>query len=251
MFRRKGSFLQLAGIAILVVLAPSVNSSQEHRKSLPTHRITQPNSQKLSSELLFQIKIHAFLLWASIGFLVPVGIILIRMSSRVQCGRKLKVLFYSHVMLQLVAVMLVIGGAVHSIKNFENSFNNTHQRIGLALYAFILVQPLTGFFRPNRGVKLRSLWYFAHWIFGTGVFVLGVINIYIGLYAYHEKTLRSVRMWSVLFTVEVATIVFVYLLQDRWEYMQKQGVILGDEQIRPTDQILSPQSNRKELQVRL
>jgi len=49
---------------------------------------------------MFEITLHGFLLWASMGFLMPVGILVIRMSNRVECGRKLKVLFYTHAILQ-------------------------------------------------------------------------------------------------------------------------------------------------------
>ncbi|MBA0578578.1 hypothetical protein Gorai_020855, partial [Gossypium raimondii] len=35
-----------------------------------------------------------------------------------------------------------------SIKNFNNSFNNHHQRLGVALYGIIWLQALTGVLRP-------------------------------------------------------------------------------------------------------
>lgn len=54
----------------------------------------------MSSSLLFDITLHGFLLWASMGFLMPVGILVIRMSNREQCGRRLKILFYIHTILQ-------------------------------------------------------------------------------------------------------------------------------------------------------
>lgn len=51
---------------------------------------------KLSSE----IEIHGFLLWASMGFLMPVGILIMRKSNREECGRRIKVLLYIHGVLQ-------------------------------------------------------------------------------------------------------------------------------------------------------
>lgn len=244
-----------AGFAILMLLSESVvlGSSTETSRSAHTHKISQPSSSKLNPQLSFQIKLHAFLLWASVGLLMPVGILVIRMSQRVECGQKLKILYYSHVILQIVSVLLATSGAVLSIKNFENSFSNTHQRIGLVLYALIWIQPLIGSCRPNRGVKVRSLWYFVHWLLGSGITVAGVINIYIGLHAYHAKTSRSVKLWTILFTAEVAAIAFIYLFQDRWDYMKKQGVILGEEQITPTDHATPPRinKNQKELGVLL
>nr|CAD1823794.1 unnamed protein product [Ananas comosus var. bracteatus] len=251
-FGRERMLSTLAGCMALILLAPSADSARIPPRLNQIHKISQPSpsSLKLTPQLSFQIKLHAFLLWASVGFLMPIGILVIRMSNTVQCGRRLKILFYTHVMLQITAVLLATAGAVLSIKNFENSFNNTHQRIGLALYGFILLQPFIGFLRPNRGVRIRSIWYFVHWILGIGICTAGIANVYIGLHTYHERASRSVELWTVLFTVEVSFIAFVYLLQGRWDYVMKQGVNPGDEQIRPTDHVTSPSGSvHKELAV--
>lgn len=73
------------------------------------------------------------------------------------------------------------------------------------------------------------MWFFAHWILGTAVSFLGVLNVYIGLVAYHEKTSKGIRIWIILFTIEISLVVFFYLLQEKWVYIQKQGVICGNE----------------------
>ncbi|KAK9284826.1 hypothetical protein L1049_024003 [Liquidambar formosana] len=168
------------------------------------------------------------------------------MSNREECGRRLKILFYVHAILQMLSVLLVTAGAVMSIKNFENSFNNNHQRIGVALYGAVWLQALIGVLRPQRGTKRRSVWFFVHWTLGTAVSLLGIINIYTGLQAYHIKTSRRIRVWTMIFTAEVSFIVFFYLLQDKWEYIQKKGVILGNELIRPTGKEISTSNNKKE-----
>ncbi|XP_058101116.1 cytochrome b561 domain-containing protein At4g18260-like [Magnolia sinica] len=242
-------FLMIPASFAVLVLLPFVGSSHEPAKLVNSHRNHHQNNHKLSPQLSFQVTLHGFLLWASMGFLMPVGILIIRMSNREECGKRVKVLFYLHVILQIASVLLTTAGAVMSIKNFENSFSNTHQRIGLALYALMWLQPLIGFCRPQRGVRGRSIWYFVHWILGTGVCLLGIINIYTGLQAYRTKTSRSTKLWSCLFSAEVSLIAFLYLFQDRWEYMQKQGVILGGEPITPTDQITSPKHTQKQLAI--
>ncbi|KAL3502935.1 hypothetical protein ACH5RR_037384 [Cinchona calisaya] len=102
---------------------------------------------KLSSE----IAIHGFLFWASMGFLVPVGVLIMRESNREKCGRRLKILFYIHGLLQqILPVLLLTAGALISFKNFENSFNNGHQRLGLALYGLLWLQLLIGIVRQHR-----------------------------------------------------------------------------------------------------
>lgn len=247
-FQRLAFSIIPASFAVLVLL-PLVGSSREPEKLFSSYRSKKTIAHKLSPELSFQIILHGFLHWASMGFLMPVGILIVRMSNREECGKKLKILYYCHVILQVASVLLATAGAIMSMKNFENSFNNTHQRIGLVLYGIILVQPLIGFCRPQRGARGRSVWYFAHWILGTGVTILGIINVYTGLHVYQRKTSRSTWIWSYLFSAEIALIAFIYLLQDRWEYMKKQGVMLGEEPIAPTDQKNSPRQKQKELTV--
>ncbi|PKA48745.1 Transcription factor bHLH133 [Apostasia shenzhenica] len=149
----------------------------------------------------------------------------------------------------VIAVLLATGAAILSLKNFEKSFSNTHQRMGLALYALIWVLPVIGFFRPQRGEKLRSIWYTGHWLLRTGTAIIGTMNIFVGLCAYEKKTTKNIRSWTLLFAAQVVIMGFIYLLQDRWDYIKKQGVILGEEQITPSDQIMTSagSGNQKEL----
>nr|CAD1823834.1 unnamed protein product [Ananas comosus var. bracteatus] len=247
-YGRERMLSTLAGFMALILLAPSADSARTPPRLNQIHKISQPSpsSLKISKSSNNDMPMLQFQFAADSSALIPnqapcipplgfsrfldaIGILVIRMSNTVQCGRRLKILFYTHVMLQITAVLLATAGAVLSMKNFENSFNNTHQRIGLALYGFILLQPFIGFLRPNRGVRIRSIWYFVHWILGIGICTVGIANVYIGLHTYHERASRSVELWTVLFTVEVSFIAFVYLLQGRWDYVMKQGVnpVLG------------------------
>lgn len=91
--------------------------------------------------------------------------------------------------------------------------------------------------------KGRSIWYIFHWLQGITVSFLGVINIYTGLQAYHGKTSKSVRIWTIIFTAKISAMIFLYLLQEKKNYMQKHGVILD---VQPNDQELSPRNKQKE-----
>lgn len=216
LFRRKRQLLASACCVMLLLLTPTQGDSNSEQ----SFKIAQP--LVLTPKLSLQLKLHAFLLWSSVGFLMPVGVLLIRASSNVKSAKSVRNLFYCHVASQILAVVLATAGAVLSISNFENAFNNTHQRIGLALYGFIWLQPLIGFLRPDRGVKTRSAWYLTHWLLGVGVCVVGVANVYIGLHTYQERTGRSARRWTALLTAEVAAMAFVYLFQDRWNHVVRQ-----------------------------
>ncbi|XP_022136683.1 cytochrome b561 domain-containing protein At4g18260-like [Momordica charantia] len=234
-------------LLFLLLTFQPVSSSKEPMKNVGFNTTKKDHSQKMSSSLLFDITLHGFLLWASMGFLMPVGILVIRMSNREQCGRRLKILLYIHTILQILSVLLVTAGGVMSIKKFNNAFNNNHQRIGIGLYGMIWLQALIGIVRPKRGSNRRSLWFFIHWVLGTAVSLLGIFNVYSGLFAYHEKTSRSIGIWTTIFTVEISLISFFYLFQDKLEYIKKQGVILGNDLVTPTDQVLSPNDKQKEL----
>ncbi|KAL5054706.1 hypothetical protein RYX36_035388 [Vicia faba] len=221
-----------------------INSHKNTNNKL--HKINHDHHQKSSD-----IALHGFILWGSMGFLMPLGILAIRGSNKAEPGsRKSRILFYLHVAFQMLSVVLATVGAAMSLKKFENSFDNNHQRLGLALYGAILLQAFIGFFRPQRGKKVRSYWYLVHWILGTIVSFVGIINIYTGLIAYHKRTLKSTMFWSIVFTVEVTFIGLIYLFQDKMEYTKKQGVIEGgsDESSMSCYQDVIPQrQNEKEM----
>lgn len=149
-----------------------------------------------------------------------------------------------------------------SLRTLENSFDNNHQRLGLALFAAMWLQFLTGVFKPSRcvstrkctsffvcmylyvyashlscfywlhcrGSKRRLRWFLLHWILGTIVSIVGIINIYTGIRAYQKKTSssRDSSLWTILFTAQVSCLVLFYLFQDKWEHFQKQRVVVLD-----------------------
>ncbi|KAL6845326.1 hypothetical protein ACP4OV_024821 [Aristida adscensionis] len=243
---RRRLLLLCTSFVILSLLAPCNGASSSMENISQSHNRTG-HPLEMTPKVSFQLKLHALFHWSSFGFLMPVGIILARMSSKSRNGRRVRVLFYCHVISQIAAVLLATGGAVLSLMNFENSFSNRHQRVGLALYGFMWLQPIIGFFRPERGVKRRTVWYFFHWLLGVAICATGITNVYIGLRTYHERTMKSVRLWTGLLTVEVSLLAFLYLLIDRWSYMMKQGHA-PVEQLRPTDNRRTyPTTLRKEL----
>ncbi|XVE72350.1 hypothetical protein DITRI_Ditri11bG0032300 [Diplodiscus trichospermus] len=96
--RKVFSFTMCLGLMIFVL--PVVSSSQEHVNSIDSRISNEGNILQVSHKLMFEITLHGFLLWASMGFLMPVGILAIRMSNREECGRRLKILFYVHAVSQ-------------------------------------------------------------------------------------------------------------------------------------------------------
>ncbi|VYS54037.1 unnamed protein product [Arabidopsis thaliana] len=222
-------------VSLLFLLLP-LCSSQENTRSLaidvngPVE--TSPISEKLNPKLVYEIKVHGFMLWAAMGVLMPIGIISIRlMSIKDQPIITLRRLFFLHVTSQMVAVILVTIGAVMSVINFNNSFSNHHQQLGIGLYVIVWFQALLGFLRPPREEKARRKWFVGHWILGTSIAILGIINIYTGLHAYAKKTSKSANLWTILFTAQLSCIALVYLFQDKWSYIQSQATFNRNQSV--------------------
>jgi hypothetical protein len=75
----------------------------------------------------------------------------------------------------------------------------------------------------HSGVKSRPAWFAAHWLTGTGGVLLGFYNIYTGLHAYEIMSGKSLRTLNILFSIQLSFVAFVYLTQDRWQYLEDQG----------------------------
>lgn len=89
-----------------------------HLSTLNAHfSKNSPNISRLqlSSRLLFEITLHGFLLWASLGLLMPLGVLIIRMSKGEERGRRLKTYFRAHAILQASSMT----NPVKSIPEFQ------------------------------------------------------------------------------------------------------------------------------------
>jgi len=172
------------------------------------------------------IKIHAWLMWIGMGFLMPLAIILVRFSKRARERGDLETvrkLVYAHEFIQICAVCAVIASASVAFTKFDNKFAHTHERLGLSLWICVWIAPLLGIFRPKHGAKIRTAWYAAHWIFGTGAVVLGFINIFIGMYLYEQITSKNIKGLNVAFATQIGIMGLIYMSQDRWQYLVEQG----------------------------
>ncbi|MBA0574990.1 hypothetical protein Golob_024576, partial [Gossypium lobatum] len=95
-------FLTMSIALIVILVLPFVSSSQQHVESINgSNTNDKDNITKVSHKLMFEIILHGIILWASMGFLVPVGILAIRMSNKEEeCGTRHQVLFYVHAVSQ-------------------------------------------------------------------------------------------------------------------------------------------------------
>lgn len=189
---------------------------------------TIPVTEYLTSNDWTYIQVHAWLMWSSMGLLFPLGAILIRYSrsqrdpDAVVSPARPRVLFYLHIVVQCLAVALSTAGISVLLKHFGPIFEHTHMRLGLTLWIIAMMMPFIGLVRPVKGAPVRPYWYSVHWLLGTTVAVLGIINCYIGINIY-QFIHGSIRTLNTLFTVQVAFMGFAYVLQDRLTYILRQG----------------------------
>ncbi|KAG6552538.1 hypothetical protein Mapa_005846 [Marchantia paleacea] len=175
------------------------------------------------------VQLHGWLMWASMGFLLPVGILLVRWTKpmtdvyETPSSARVWTLFYLHIIFQVLAIALATGGAAVLFVKVGTQFDYTHQRLGLSIMCLIWFQPVIGLLRPAKGSVFRSIWYAVHWLFGTGAMFLGIINIYIGVRIYEFLSGTSIRTLNIIFSISVAVMCFLYLLQDRCGHIVSQG----------------------------
>ncbi|BAT80777.1 hypothetical protein VIGAN_03037700 [Vigna angularis var. angularis] len=93
-----GAFLFQVSIVFVMFLIAS--ASEEHKKARGKHSSRKDHNSKMSPRLQFEITLHGLLLWASMAFLLPVGILVIRLSNREGNRRRLRIIFYVHAVLQ-------------------------------------------------------------------------------------------------------------------------------------------------------
>ncbi|WVY92422.1 hypothetical protein V8G54_031510 [Vigna mungo] len=87
--------------SLVFIMFPLFGSSQEHQQITSSPSRTKDNNHiKMSPRLQFEITLHGFLLWASMGFLMPVGILAIRLSNKKENSRRHRIVFYVHSILQ-------------------------------------------------------------------------------------------------------------------------------------------------------
>ncbi|CAM6128763.1 unnamed protein product [Calypogeia fissa] len=176
------------------------------------------------------VQMHGWLMWTSFGFLFPLSLLLIRFSrplrdstATVAPGRVQR-LFYLHVFIAVMAVVLASAGVSILIHRDVSTFDYTHMRLGLALMITMWMMPFIGLLRPAKGVAARPYWFVIHWVFGTGAVVLGIVNCYIGIHTYQLIFQKNIRSLNIAFSCILAFMAVAYFFQDKWSYILKQRI---------------------------
>lgn len=124
-----------------------------------------------------------------------------------------------------MATFCATAGIAIGLKEFAALADSTHVKLGLALGLMIWLQFLLAFVRPRKGGCGRQIWYFSHWLLGTGSVILGWFNIFKGLdlYVIDWPDAGSLQALYIAFSVQVAVLAFAYLFLDRWAHLLNQS----------------------------
>ncbi|GBG66872.1 hypothetical protein CBR_g72628 [Chara braunii] len=162
--------------------------------------------------------LHAWLMWLSFGVLFPCGVFVARYAKRWNPGW-----FDMHVACQGIGVVVSAVPAIIALSEFDG-LDGLHGRLGLAILIMVWCQAVLALARPSKTARTRLPWYFVHWLFGTGALFLGLLNVYLGLDVLPSKLPAFGRSpaWKIAFSVQVAIIVFLYVLLNDWRYISSQ-----------------------------
>lgn len=174
-------------------------------------------SPKLASKRAYQA--HGAMMWLSFGLLTPLAVIIARHGK----GWGGELWLQLHVVLNIAGLLFSSIAFFLAVSEFHY-WHSTHGQLGTAIMVVCFFQPVLGaVLRPKRGSARREAWFFAHWLLGTAVVVLGVYNIYTGLDHYYHLWFQSTRNVNIAFSLSLSVYAFLYLFLERREYMRQQG----------------------------
>lgn len=118
---------------------------------------------------------HGWLMTISVGVLFPIGIIFPIAFKSVG-----PMWFQLHRAVQTVGFLAFTAGLGIGISDGHRS-EILHLTLGIASFAFAVLQMTALFFRPGKDAPARRWWNFCHWASGYTCVGLGIADIYIGL----------------------------------------------------------------------
>ncbi|KAH7436423.1 hypothetical protein KP509_05G019500 [Ceratopteris richardii] len=161
-------------------------------------------------------------MWLSMGFLMPLGIILVRFlrglrkdgSATASEASITKRVAQAHIVLQIAAVVIAwVGGGIALVHlGPRPGLLHTHDRLGLSLLSASFINAAMALLRPKLEVKWkRGLWYFFHWMFGTCIVILSMMEILLGTHVYEIVTKKSLKPLNIAFAFQIAIMSFICL----------------------------------------
>ncbi|WIA39466.1 hypothetical protein OEZ86_005565 [Tetradesmus obliquus] len=131
------------------------------------------------------------------------------------------VLFYMHIALQMSGVALATAGFIIATKDFGIPYKDVlfhHGTLGVTILTLVYFQLLIGFVRPPAASDmLRALWQLGHAMLGRCALMLGMVNVFIGIYLFGTLYKGNIGLWGGLAAAGVATIALLQIIGDLLE----------------------------------
>lgn len=132
--------------------------------------------------------------------------------------------------MHLFATIAMISALLIAFFNFpesEGSTGHMHGILGLAVSLLFLVQILLGILRPGVNSPLRPIFAEAHSWGGRALLTLGMINVSIGIFAFHETEASNASTWFfvvlLLLAVQIGFALFAEFVLKK--SMLRRGVV--------------------------
>ncbi|KAL6967953.1 hypothetical protein U1Q18_033756 [Sarracenia purpurea var. burkii] len=152
--------------------------------------------------------IHGILNVVSWGIMLPTGVIIARYVRTFPSADP--AWFYLHVFFQFSGYVIGVAGWGTGLKLGSESKGiqyTGHRNIGIALFCLATLQVFALFLRPKKDHKFRLYWNFYHHGIGYAVIILGIINVFKGLYI-----LNPAKKWKSAYIVVIALLGAIVLL---------------------------------------
>jgi len=137
------------------------------------------------------LQVHIVCMVLSMGLLIPIGV-LIPMAFR---GSENDAWFRYHWILQSTGVLILLVGVSIALANVSLHMTNLHHKLGVAIFALSLLQPLNALIRPHKASSSaadgdanndkpstkRTIWEVVHKGLGRGIVLASFVNIFLGI----------------------------------------------------------------------
>ncbi|KAF6254205.1 heme peroxidase [Scenedesmus sp. NREL 46B-D3] len=131
------------------------------------------------------------------------------------------VLFYMHIAVQMCGVALATAGFIIATKDFGVPYMDVlfhHGSLGVAVLTLVYFQLLIGFVRPPAALGwARSLWQLGHAMLGRMALMLGMVNVFIGIYLFGTLYRGNIGLWGGLAAAGLAAVALLQIVGDLLE----------------------------------
>lgn len=195
----------------------AVGEIQEGTKTGPTQEreyFLEFDSQSHSAHNTGLLVAHGWLMTISVGVMFPIGIIF--PIAFKDAG---PLWFQLHRAIQTVGFLAFTAGFGIGLSDGHRT-EVLHLALGIASFAFAVLQVTALFFRPEKDKSARKWWNYCHWASGYTCVGLGIANIYIGLTS--MSALQVDDGYTIAYSVVLGVIICCLLGSKLYSVLQRK-----------------------------